>query len=639
VRKGTLRDLIPIPLSVLAAGALALLLPARMDPLVLVAKILAVVAGAGVVLATSEALVARLQRRTTGFRWELLGAGLASAVAAVGLAHATLPPIEGTVGEVARWLVLAAIGLSAAHGGITLASIAGRPLVPADGWRARPVQSAVLRGATILFPILASFAVAITLNRTLPSSPSGGAVFGRIALVLFCSYVTLFLTERLVRRLGPLTMLLKLSLTFPGDTPSRYAIARRSRNPHALREQLERARRGDDMELARVAETILALATALTAHDSRTRGHSERVRVFTDMLAEELRLPRGDRDRLRWAALMHDIGKLSVSRKILNKAGPLDKTQWRVMERHPEEGARLVQSMAPWLGAYATAIAQHHERYDGRGYPAGVAGEDLTLGARIISVADSYDTMTAARPYKAAMTAAAARQEVERCAGSQFDPVVVRALLNLSIRRLWWRMGVASWLAQLPLLGRVPQAVAPVGELAATGMRTAAAVAGVAAATALPGGVRQTAPMFPRSDSVITIAAAVSDSPTSAGPGAPDDHPGRGGRREAPADPKSGSGGGGRKGGGTSGGGATNGGTKPQPPTPSGGSGTTTSGGGTTSSGGTTNGGGGNGGGKGPPAGVDPPGLQGQPPPGLSGGTPPGHLFGGPGKGKANGKP
>ena len=477
-------------LAITAGVGLAFGLPGPLEPLILVAKVLAALGGASLTLVSGERLAARLRPRLGAARipQELVAGFLAGAVAAIGVAHALLPPAAGNAAGIARFLVLASMAAAAGHGGVALArrSLVARAVAESAEWRSRPVQSAVMRAVTVLVPIGASFVCAMLMDRALPPPPTTFALIGRIGLVLFVSYIVLFLVERMVRRLGPLAMLYRLSLAFPGDAPSRFAIARRSRNPHALRQQLELARQGDDRELSRAAETVLALATALTAHDSKTRGHSERVRVFTDMLAEELRLPRSDRDRLRWAALLHDIGKLSVSPRILNKAGPLDRAQWRVIKRHPEEGARILEPLAPWLGSWMGAVEQHHEKYDGSGYPHGLVGDQISLGGRIITVADAYDTMTAARPYRAAMTAAAARHEVERCAGTHFDPLVARALLNLSIRRLWWRMGLASWLAQIPLLGRVPQAVAPVGELAATGVRTAAAFAGVAAATALP---------------------------------------------------------------------------------------------------------------------------------------------------------
>jgi hypothetical protein len=171
------------------------------------------------------------------------------------------------------------------------------------------------------------------------------------------------------------------------------------------------------------------------------------------MLADELRLERDARDRLRWAALLHDIGKLEVEARVLNKPGKPTPDEWESLKRHPEEGARIAGPLLPWLGEWGMAIRQHHERFDGGGYPLGMVGSQLSLAGRMLTVTDSFETMTAARSYKKPMSVVRARRELARCAGSQFDPVVVRAFLNISLGRLVWQVGPASWLAQLPFVG------------------------------------------------------------------------------------------------------------------------------------------------------------------------------------------
>ena len=125
----------------------------------------------------------------------------------------------------------------------------------------------------------------------------------------------------------------------------------------------------DDDDLALAAEQILALAASLSAHDRLTRGHSERVRALTDLIAIELDLPLADRDRLRWSALLHDVGKLTVHPHVLNKAEKLDEAEWAQLKNHPLEGARLTRHLAGWLGEWANTIAEHHEKFDGTGYP------------------------------------------------------------------------------------------------------------------------------------------------------------------------------------------------------------------------------------------------------------------------------
>jgi hypothetical protein len=255
--------------------------------------------------------------------------------------------------------------------------------------------------------------------------------------------------ERLTRRLLPLAALLKLSMLFPDRAPSRFKVARRALSVSSLSEQAGTARTKD---AGASAEHALALITALTAHDRRTRGHSERVRLFTELLGEQLRLPRDARDKLRWASLLHDIGKLEVAVQILNKPAKLNASEWEVVAAHPVAGEQLLGPLVNWLGEWGGAVRQHHEKFDGTGYPDGAAGVDICRAARIVSIADSYEVMTAHRAYKKPMATVAARAELTRCAGTQFDPALVRAFLAISLPRLLWAMGPASLLMNLPLL-------------------------------------------------------------------------------------------------------------------------------------------------------------------------------------------
>jgi putative nucleotidyltransferase with HDIG domain len=278
-------------------------------------------------------------------------------------------------------------------------------------------------------------------------------------------------------------VLFRLSLVFPDRAPSRFAMARGAGNTRHLEQRISDARRqGVDPEPAKAAEQILALVAALSAHDRKTRGHSERVRAFTDLVAGELKLVGSDRDRLRWAALLHDIGKLRVHARILNKPGRPEPHEWESLQAHPAAGARIAAPLLPWLGPWGDAIEQHHERFAGGGYPRSLAGEEISLAARIVSVADSFEVMTAARSYKKPMSVPAARRELAACAGEQFDPAIVRAFLNVSLGRLWWTVGPMSWTALVPILGPVQRAG---GQLAAAAQGAAAAIV-VGAAGFLP---------------------------------------------------------------------------------------------------------------------------------------------------------
>ena len=307
--------------------------------------------------------------------------------------------------------------------------------------------------------------------------------------------VVLFVTDRVARRALPLAVLLKMTMVFPDRAPKRLAVVRKSGSTRNLARRVEEARNhGIEDEPVVAAEKILALAGALNAHDRLTRGHGERVRVFTDLIAEELELSTHDRDRLRWSALLHDIGKLAVHPHILNKPDKLDDDEWEVIKNHPLEGAKLTAPLAGWLGEWANTIAEHHEKYDGTGYPYGLKGDEISLGGRIVAVADCYDTMTTVRSYKTAMSPKAARAELAACAGSQFDPRVVRAFLDVSIGRLRPVAGPLAWLGSLPFVGSIPQlgqTVAVLGRVGAASLVVSGAVttgALNAAAPAAPSG-------------------------------------------------------------------------------------------------------------------------------------------------------
>ncbi|MGH2727925.1 MAG: HD-GYP domain-containing protein [Actinomycetota bacterium] len=343
-----------------------------------------------------------------------------------------------------------------------------------DRWRGRPVLAAGLRFVVFAGPIGAAVATSALIGPHLPRSDGAGSLLLRWVILLVCSTIVLVATDRVARRLLPLVVLLKLSLAFPSEAPSRLAVARSAANLKQLEERVRIARTtGFVEEPAVAAEMILSLVAAVEAHDRATRGHSERVRVYTELIGQEMKLYPEDRDRLRWAAMLHDVGKLEVPRSVLNKPGPLDPAELEVVRRHPEEGARMTAPMHAWLGEWANAIVEHHERFDGRGYPSGRGGADISLAARIVAVADVYETMTAARPYHRPKSPHRAREELVRCAGTQFDPSIVRAFLQVSVRRLRLVSGPLSWLAQWPVLRGLEGVAA-----AAARVTSGAAVAG-----------------------------------------------------------------------------------------------------------------------------------------------------------------
>ncbi len=195
------------------------------------------------------------------------------------------------------------------------------------------------------------------------------ATSGRIAWwigVLGLSSVALMVCERVARGALALPMLLKMGLAFPEEAPKRLEVARRASNSRNVGRLIELARtEGLPEDPVLAADRIVVLTAGLSAHDRTTQGHAERVRVLTDLVASELELPEPDRDRLRWAALLHDIGKLAVHQEFLNKPGRLSQVERELVKRHTLEGARLVEPLSDWLGEWALAVPEHHERYDG----------------------------------------------------------------------------------------------------------------------------------------------------------------------------------------------------------------------------------------------------------------------------------
>ena len=324
-------------------------------------------------------------------------------------------------------------------------------------WARRPFASWLIRAAVFCAPIVAGIAGGRAMAALLPTPSVLAETVMWWLLVIGTATAALLAVDAAARRLLPLAWLLRMTLLFPSKAPRRWRIAVRTGTVRDLEQQLERAQAaGVATDASEAATHIIALVTALQSHDRHTRGHAERVRVYTDMLTAELGLPEHDRERLRWASLLHDIGKLSVAQSVLNKPDRPDEEEWAALQRHPEEGARFCGPLLDWLGPWGDTIVQHHERYDGTGYPAGLAGEDIGRGARIVAVPDAYEVMTAPRPYKKVMSARAAREELARHAGTQFDPAVVRAFLCLSVRRLQLVAGPAAWLAQLPFVSRPP---------------------------------------------------------------------------------------------------------------------------------------------------------------------------------------
>jgi response regulator RpfG family c-di-GMP phosphodiesterase len=177
--------------------------------------------------------------------------------------------------------------------------------------------------------------------------------------------------------------------------------------------------------------TLLALVAALDAREHETSDHSQRVVRYTLAIAMRLGIQGAELADIGRGALMHDIGKIGVPDSILLKPGPLTPGEWEEMRKHPEIGFNILKGI-PFLAVPADIVLSHQERFDGNGYPRLLSGRQIHVGARIFMVADTLDAITSDRPYRRAQTYQAARAEIRRCSGTQFDKEIVQAFLSIS---------------------------------------------------------------------------------------------------------------------------------------------------------------------------------------------------------------
>ncbi len=177
-------------------------------------------------------------------------------------------------------------------------------------------------------------------------------------------------------------------------------------------------------------DTIRALVNAIEAKDKYTRGHSERVTCYSLEMGKKLNLSTKRLEILQHAAILHDIGKIGTDLNILHKSGFLTDEEYEVVKEHPLIGSQILEPIS-FLQDVKSIITEHHERFDGKGYPDGKKGEELSLEARIIAIADAFDAMISDRPYRKALKVEDALQEIQRCAGTQFDPKLVEIFINV----------------------------------------------------------------------------------------------------------------------------------------------------------------------------------------------------------------
>ena len=338
-------------------------------------------------------------------------------------------------------------------------------------WSAKPKHARVLRIALSVLPPVSAVLSSVIFSRVVRQPRTELSTVVWLLSLLLCSTVILFVVERQTRRFLPLVALLKLTMVFPDQAPSRFKSAMRAGSVRHLEERMSdiTSKSSNDTTATKAAASIIELVTSLTYHDRRTRGHAERVKAYALLIGQELGLSKDECNKLMWAALLHDVGKVSVSAEILNKRGAPSSSEWEAIKKHPFEGKRLLEPLLEWMGPFANAAWEHHEKWNGQGYPLGLAGNDISLSGRVVALADAFEVMTATRTYKKPMSILEARQEVVRCAGTHFDPEMVRAFLNISLGRLRFVAGPAAWIAQIPFLGwtapvSVPVVIGTVGK-------------------------------------------------------------------------------------------------------------------------------------------------------------------------------
>lgn len=326
--------------------------------------------------------------------------------------------------------------------------------VSANRWRANRPAALLARIGVFAIPLMVGSVVMWLVSS-----------WGALALVAGIGAAAA--TDRISRRLGPVSTLFELDLTFPEKAPSRVAMSQRILKT-TLEDELADISTGEDFEPDDpqvAAERSLVLVGLLDQHDRLTRGHSARVSRYVDQTALAMGLSEVERSTLSWAALLHDIGKLRVSSEILTRDSKPNEADLAIIQGHPGHSADLMRSLFDWLGDSFGAATEHHEKWDGSGYPLQLAREEISLAGRITAVADAFDVMTASNSYRSSLSVADAKSELMACSGSHFDPAVVRAFINLSMARRWVRP--LAWIVELPglatnALGAAPIAIAAI---------------------------------------------------------------------------------------------------------------------------------------------------------------------------------
>ncbi|MGI9607208.1 MAG: HD domain-containing phosphohydrolase [Acidimicrobiales bacterium] len=366
---------------------------------------------------------------------------------------------------------------------MTIGPTRGASEVPGAAWTGRAVAARTVRVALFVGPFLFGWlAVRVAQQWFWTTTDELFNFLVWIAQAVIVAIVATRVGTMVANRFAPLPTLLNMTLVFPDQAPSRFGIALRSGSVRKLRRS--DLVLSDDAQVA--AEQAIALVTRLGKHERLTRGHSERVRAYAELIGEEMGLDQKDLNRLRWGVLLHDIGKLAVPASILASPDRPTEAEWKALKLHPAAGEKILRPLAGWLGEWCLASSQHHERWDGNGYPAGLSGTQISLAGRITAVADAYDVITSNRSYKGSLSSQSGRAELVKCAGSQFDPVVVRAFLRIGLHEPRRNMGIMSWVLELPGLARAATSVASTPSAVASAVAVSVAATAGSVADAIP---------------------------------------------------------------------------------------------------------------------------------------------------------
>ena len=314
-----------------------------------------------------------------------------------------------------------------------LVGISG-PGLPIDGWLI-PIALAAIVVYYLLNISLVTVAVSLATRTSLLSVWREKfewllphyLVFGLLGLALAVAYEGLgyvgllaFLAPPLMMRFTTKQYIDKTAQNVDELKKSNRELQKANRDVLGMADQLRETYDG----------TLEALVSALDARDRETKGHSIRVAKYMMEIAYHMGIEPGTEEwvDMQRGGLLHDIGKIGVSDSILHKPGPLTEDEWVDMRRHPKIGHDMIRDIS-FLSGAAKIVMAHHERFDGKGYPRGLAADEILLGARIFVLADTFDAMTSDRPYRAALSVEASREEMISCSGTQFDPHCVQAFL------------------------------------------------------------------------------------------------------------------------------------------------------------------------------------------------------------------